>query len=99
MRGYLGAGAYLLVQLPFRRIEKLDRLRSGFEFLLDPRAARPSRDVRVRDARIFVDFAKQVLAVDQLEPPSPQRLKVEAQPLEFLLLQIGHEPDQFRLVE
>ncbi len=53
----------------------------------------------MRYARIFIDFAEQILAVDQLEPPAPERLEVETQPLELLLLQVGHQPDELGLVQ
>ena len=62
-----------VVELPFGGIEEADRGRRRLELLLDPGSARFSRDLRVRDARVFVDLAEQVLTVDELEPPSPER--------------------------
>ena len=49
-------------------------------------------------AGILVDLAEQVLAVDQLQPPAPERLEVEAEAVELRLLPSRHEPDQVGVV-
>ena len=91
--------ADLVVELPFGGIEELDRLWGRLELLLYADTAGLSRDLRVRHARIFVDLAEQVLAVDQLQSPPPERLEVDAQPLKLLLLKVRHQSDQLWLVQ
>ena len=57
------------------------------------RPYRAARQLRVVDPRVLVDLAEEVLAVDRLEAPSPQRLELESQPLELHLLTVDHQLD------
>lgn len=46
------------------------------------------------DARVLVDLAEEILAVDELERASPERLERQPQPREFRFLVIGNEANQ-----
>ena len=60
-------------------------------FDVRPSSHVPTLELRVCDACIFIDFTKQVLAVDQLEPSPPERLEVETQAFELLLLEYAEQ--------
>jgi len=51
----------------------------------------------VGNTRVLVDLAEEVLTVDQLEPPSKQPAKLQAQSLELLILVVTHVLDQLLL--
>jgi hypothetical protein len=46
------------------------------------------------DPRVLRYLAEQVLAVDQLQPPSKQSVEVELALCKFYLLPVGHPPDE-----
>jgi hypothetical protein len=46
------------------------------------------------NARVLVHFAEEVLAVDQLQGPTPKRFKPDAKALEFRLLPLCNNPDE-----
>src|SRR4051812_49233167 len=51
----------------------------------------------VHYARVLIDLAEQVLAVDRLERPSPKAAEAESQPTELLLGQLRHRVDDLVL--
>ena len=61
--------------------------------MLDARPAGDTACLGVRYTGIFIRFAKQVLAVNKLQGPSPQVFKGDTQALKLLLLPVGHIPD------
>jgi hypothetical protein len=96
--GYaLGFGGYQMVYSPFRRVPTAQRLQIGTEPLLNPGAAAGSSNFWVHAAGILPNFAKQALAIDQLQPPTPQRAEFQPQPCELLLLNVCHHPNDVRL--
>src|SRR6266850_3227923 len=61
--------------------------------LLDAFPTAQPFNVRMCKPRVLADFAKEVLAVDELQRTAPQRLERDAQALEFDQLPVGYEPD------
>ena len=49
------------------------------------------------DPRVFVDFAEEVLAIDQLQPSSEQPAEFESKAYEVLLLRLCHVADDLGL--
>jgi hypothetical protein len=65
-----GLAGHLVVDVPFRRKEEADRLRSGREPRLDALAS--AGQFRGRLTAVLVGLAEQALAVDGVQGPSPQ---------------------------
>jgi hypothetical protein len=61
--------------------------------LFDPRPVGDALHVRVTLASILSHLAKKVLAVDQLQRPSPEGSERDPEPLELDVLTLLHEPD------
>src|SRR5262249_40430700 len=80
------------IEVPLRRIEELQRIWRGREDLLDARPLR--RELRERDARVLVELAEQVLAVDRVERTAKKILPIEAEPAELVLLTVDHLRDE-----
>jgi hypothetical protein len=51
------------------------------------------------DAGIFVDFTKEILAVNELQRPAPERFEVQPKSLEFRLLAICHHLNDVTFIE
>lgn len=66
--------------------------------MLDASPSRAAGDLWVRDARVLVGLAKEILAVDELERTLPTQL-LEAQPetLELIVRSFRHHADDLRL--
>src|SRR5207247_2576953 len=62
-------------------------------FLLDARATGRSRNVRERYSCVLRNFTENILAIDQLEPPTPQRLEIDTELSEVPLLVVTHVAD------
>ena len=77
----------------------IQRLRRGPVHLLDPGTIICSPDFRVHHAGVLGHFAEEVLAVDQLEGPSPQGMELQSQPFELLFLPVRDKFDDVCLVE
>src|SRR4051794_4313573 len=69
------------------------------KLLLDLRAARYSTDVRMSHTGVLIDFAEEILAIDQLKPAPPQVREGKSKSSEFNLLSVSHESDYFRVVQ
>ena len=88
----------MVVDPPFRGEPDVDRSRQRTEPLLDPAPGPDALHLGVHDPGVLVDLAEEILAVDELERPTPEVLKPQAEPIELLLLAVSHEPDDFDLV-
>jgi len=55
-----------VIEAPLRRKPGIQRLGCRCELLLDARATSSAGELGMRDARILVGFAEEVLAIDQL---------------------------------
>src|SRR6185312_16522246 len=85
-----------LVYSPFRRIPIFDGRQRGSELLLDSGPLRTARYLRMMDARILVNLAKQVLAIDKLQWPPPQVFEIQTKPCELAFLTLRHNAYQIR---
>lgn len=65
--------------------------------LLDTYAARQTGHIGVVNSCILVDFTEQILAIDQLQGPAPERLEFDPAPEEFLILMLRHPSSYVRL--
>ena len=64
------------------------------ETLFDAGPARIAGDFRMRDPGVLVDFAAQVLAVDEVQPAAIETRKAQTQTGEMLLLRVRQVLDQ-----
>src|SRR5579862_2313321 len=87
------------MQVPLRWVPLRRGARCGDVALLDLGPPRCCGSVRMRYAGVLVDLAEQVLAVDELELPSPQIPERQPQALELVLRPFGHGADDLGLGE
>ena len=87
------------VDVPVGRVPLRKRTGVGNIALLDAGPFRRSWGRGMRDAGVFVDFAEQVLVVDEVKLPSPQVAEFKTEPTEFGFAQFVHSEDEVGVVQ
>src|SRR5260370_1003975 len=88
---------YRLIDFPFWRVPIVDCARSVFLVLLYSGSSLVYHEFRMCYASILINFAEQVLAVDQLQSSSPQRLKIKPALCKLVLLGFHYVVDHISL--
>lgn len=82
-------------QFPFGRVEVFDWSWVGVKSVFDPGAIMFAGNIWKSDTGILVDLTKDILDIDPLEWPSSDVRKIKASFLEFDLLAVRHDSDNF----
>lgn len=82
-----------VVEAPFGRKPDWKRRFVRPEDLLDTGASRDAGYLGMCDPSIFADLTEQVLAIDELQRATPERLKGKSEPLELAILPVLHAAD------
>src|SRR6266702_4130253 len=79
------------LELPLRRVPLHKRLWVTHVLLLDPRTSRVARDLWVDHSGVLAHLAEEVLAVDELKGPPPQRGEDESEQIELSIRSLGDD--------
>src|SRR5262249_32958414 len=85
-------------QAPFRGVPLQRGSAHRFKLSLDSRPPVP-RDLRISDPRVLVDLAEQILTVDELKSPAPERAELEPPLFKLLLSGFRDFPDDLLVAQ